>query len=74
MLNKTYLSLSLKERSDYLAKVIILAQSDVSYNWFNQRVQDAEMIGFFEMVGPGDASHPEIKDLDNPIENGPGSL
>lgn len=73
MISKTYQEMSLKERSDYMAKVIILAESSASFEWFQKRVQEAEEVGFFELVAPGDASHPEVRDLDSPIENGPGS-
>lgn len=73
MLSKEYLSQSIREQSEFIAKVIIMAQSEQYNMQFSNEVFFAEKLGFFDKVAPGDPSHPEIKDLDNPIENGPSS-
>jgi hypothetical protein len=58
------------ERAEYLAKVIILAESDKYFEQFETMVFLETAEGFFDKIGPGDPSSPEIADLDNPIDNG----
>lgn len=71
MLSKEYLSLSIKERADYLSKVIIMAQDQYYFRYFERVINSASTTGFFDKVSPGDPAHPEIRDLDaGPIENG----
>lgn len=73
MISKEYLSLSLKERSEFIGKVVIMAQSEEYNLQFCNMLWYADNAGFFDRVSPGDPSHPSIKDVDSPIENGPSS-
>lgn len=71
MLSKKYLGQSLPEQSDFLAKVIIMAQSEEYNMEFSNLVWMAGKAGLFNKVSPGDPSHDHIRDLDAPpIENG----
>lgn len=70
MLSKEFSSLTHREQSEFMSKIILMAQSEDFNLSFNNLLYLAVKSGFFEKVSPGDPSHPSISDLDNPIENG----
>lgn len=70
MLSKKYLEMTVPEKAEYMAKVIILAQHERYFVFAETMVTSAEVSGVFDKVAPGDPASAEISDLDNPIENG----
>jgi hypothetical protein len=70
MISKTYLEMTPREKTAYMGRVVILSQSQEFFGEMIELIRLGEDTGLFDTQDAADASHPQIKDLDSPIENG----
>jgi hypothetical protein len=64
-----YIDLTPVEKVDFIGKLIIAAQSDY-FGECSEIINHAQHSGLFEKIKLSSQSHPEILDLDHPIEGG----
>ena len=62
-----YIDLTIIEQREFIGSIMIAAQTDY-FSECMEIIKMAESAGLFERVSLSKESHPEIKDLDNPIE------
>lgn len=64
-----YIDLTVIEKAEFIGKLIIAAQSDY-FSECSEIINHAENTGLYDKIKLSTESHPEILDLDNPIEGG----
>ena len=65
---KDYSTLSIFEKWEFMGKLVIAAQHGY-FSECSEIVNRAQSEGLYERIKPVNASHEQIKDLDNPIHN-----
>lgn len=64
-----YIDLNIVEQREFMGAIMIAAQTDY-FSECMEIVKHAEQAGLFKKVSLSTESHPQVKDLDNPIEGG----
>lgn len=72
-MSKEYLELTIPEKTEFMGKLMIGAQSEEHFSLMQTLINGWEAQGLFESAKPIDLSYAEKSDLDNPVENGPAS-
>ncbi len=64
--DKTFASLTIVEKYEFIGKLVIAAQNGF-FGECSEIINQAEISGLYQRIKPISANHPEIKELDNPI-------
>ncbi len=66
--DKTFASLTIVEKYEFIGKLVIAAQNGF-FGECSKIVNRAQSEGLYERIKPISANNEQIKDLDNPISN-----
>ena len=69
MLHPNYLEMTHQQKADFMARVIIIAESKRYHETIFFFVESVQGSDLFDTVRPGDVKSEQLKDLDNPIDH-----